>query len=140
MGKGVGLKLHEYLENCRNSPFVWGVNDCFRFVNGWLVVSGVSPFIRNESLPYNSEKSARRTYFMECRHFGVKNLAGLFDNMYERVNHVPPDGSICARLQQQSSLGFVLGLVDGRSSVFMGMDGLEFLSIDPYVETYWKIK
>lgn len=133
------MRLSEYLDRFRSAPFEWGVNDCFIFTNGWVSLSGATPFIRDQAKSYKNEKSAQRTYLQECKRLGVKNLEQFFDAIYTRVNCVPPDGSVVARVQNETSLGFVLGIVEGRSSIFMGLNGLEFLPISPDQETYWKL-
>lgn len=135
------MEVHEYIDQFRGKAFEWGKYDCCRFVNGWAKEYANSPFFHDEDLSCHDEKTALRVYLTECRKRGILSVLQDFDQRYFRCTHVPPSGAIVARRDSgQTSIGYALGLVDGRSVVFLGLGGLVFLPIDPNQDIYWTLK
>jgi hypothetical protein len=133
--------LHEYIESYRGREFVWGKYDCCRFVNGWAKIYCGNPFFHDEELACDDEKTALRVYLAECRKRGIRSVLQDFDKRYFPCDHVPPSGAIVARRDDgQTSIGYALGLVDGRSAVFLGLKGLVFAPLDPLEDMYWRLK
>lgn len=134
------MTIHEYLDKHRTCEFKWGERDCFRFVNAWVRSQTGEAFFHDD-LSYSNEREALKVYVSECKKRGVSGFVEILNERCRRCYHVPVSGSIVARPDtNDSSVGFLLGLVEGRSAVFLGLDGIKFIPLDPNQDLYWEIR
>ena len=123
------LRLAEYIEAVRLQPFKWGKHDCLTFANNALAQQRGSGFADDFLGGYATAKGAFLKYQRWLRHTHFTDVLHGMDSRLQRIDSVyPPRGAIAAMPVSGEVLPVAFGVVTGRLSVFVGDNGLEFIT------------
>lgn len=134
------MSLDSYIKEHRQSKFQWGLTDCIHFIGKGIRAQGIEPFDHEDNYSYRNEHWAKKAYAEFLRKHKVRSVEELFDKLYTRVDYIPVEGSIvCRDAPDGTVVRKSFGFVSGRHGVYLDVDGLKFVPLDPEVETYWMI-
>jgi len=122
--------LNNYVNEVRDRPFQWHVNDCFMFTNtafqrmygaGWAD-DWIGKYMTNGL--YLKRDALRRI-------FNAKSLIDAIDQKLTRISYVPPRGALITTKGAKTwVIGEALGISMGSSGAFLGDKGLIFMPIE----------
>jgi hypothetical protein len=129
--------LSKFIEQKRDQPFAWGINDCCLFGANWIeLCTGIDPAARLRGT-YNSALSGVRV--LE-KHGG---LIGTIQAHMEPLGFKPIGQGFAARgdiAVRDCGNGETMTIVIGSKIAYVGKDGLLFADLNDGAETrFWKI-
>ena len=120
-------RLGEIIENLRDEPMVWSVNDCFTFINA------CHHALRGEFLAdewfgkYATAYEAKMHYGRLLKETGHASIIEAIDSKLDRVTGMSR-GSIAARhVEGDTVLGYAFGVVVSDKIAFLTLEGLDFV-------------
>ena len=124
-------RLNNYLKSVKDEPFVWGKHDCLIFTNtafkemygeGWGD-DLVGRYMTDRGLPMRRDQLRVE--------FGYWSFEEAVDDRLERINYIPPRGSlVTTKHSQRWAIGVAMGISVGTSAVFLSKQGLLYLPIE----------
>lgn len=128
--------LNAYLKAVKDNSFTWGTHDCLTFTNdafhkmygaGWAddwlgrYMDGVRVLGRNELK----------------REFKYSNFYKAVDDRLNRVDHVPPLGSLVTTTKARKWVtGVAMGVCTGTKAAFLDKTGVIYLPLDD-IDAAW---
>lgn len=123
-------RLNDYLSVVRDKPFEWGEHDCYTFTNNaWTAMygRGYADDWMGKYM-YKGKPVGAKTL---KKRFGFDTLEEALDSKLQRIDYVPPVGSLVITDQAyEYATGAALGISLGVHAVYVGESGLVFNKID----------
>jgi len=112
-------KLNRYVQQHKDSEFIWGTNDCCTFASDWVAeVSGINPL---EDLGhYGKYTTAKEAKKLLKKLGGVKKIVDKVMGSKIPVSFAGSGDLVCGELGH----GDTLGICIGTDSVFLGEESL----------------
>lgn len=123
-------RLNQVVENLREEPLIWGVNDCFTFVNACHYAL-TEEFLAEEWMgKYSTAFEAKIHYARKLKATGNADIISAIDTKLTRVNSIiAPRGSVVARqVEDEAVMGYALGVVVSDKIAFLTAQGLDFVT------------
>ena len=134
-------RLSEMIESVRGEPLVWGVHDCFTFINAaHYALKG--EFLSPEWFcDYDTAYRAKVMYAKKIKETGFNGIIEGIDSKLDRqTGPIAPRGSISARpLEGNTVLGYAFGVVVSDKIAFLTADGLDF-SQPVETDIFWSVE
>ena len=127
---GTRRSLNQYIEEVRDTPFEWGVHDCFTFTNNAFKAMFGRGWADDWVGRYMQDGRPMRKQALKAE-FKASQLEYALDKKLTRISHVPPLGALVATKHNQTWVtGAALGICDGTKGLFLSKNGITALSID----------
>ena len=123
--------LAQFIEQRREQPFAWGVNDCCIFAADWVQLCTGEDYAKAWRGRYSTPINARR----------FLNEAGGVEALVEALGLQRIESPLAGRgdiVAQETGRGMTLGICLGETTAFVAKAGLVFGPISN-VETAWRI-
>lgn len=129
-------RLNKYLEENRDRPFEWGVNDCFTFTNNAFKAMYGSGWADDWGDRYLNDKAPLRRREL-IKEFRFSSFESAVDDRLQRVDHIPPLGALVTTKQAEKwIIGVAMGICTGTKAVFLSKQGVIYLPLD-YIHQSW---
>lgn len=133
------MTVEDYIHSVKDKPFEWGSHDCYHFASKVIELQTGKglPLTYSYSDAKGGLRQLRRT-LVEAR---IASPEALADHLYMRVAKgvLPPSGSLCMRLYDETAFGLIFGISLNHQVVFPGNNGLEFTDIDFNIDKFWVV-
>lgn len=118
-----------YVKANRDRQFVLGEHDCFTFTNGaWAAMHGCG--YADHFIGKYADLGAKQFAALMKKSFGSSDIIEALDQHLTRINGVPPRGALVVTQSARPYFtGYALGIAMGINAVFIGDNGLEYVSI-----------
>ena len=132
-------RLNKVIEDVRDDPLVWGVHDCFTFINATHYAVTDEQLEAEWLGDYSTGLQARKHYLTKLKETGHRDIVAALDFKLSRnVNRAR--GSIVARrLESDGVLGYSLGVVVSDRIAFLTLNGLDFL-VPQDGDIFWSVE
>ena len=128
--------LNAYLKEVRDIPFEWGSHDCLTFTNTAFHRMFGEGWADDWLGRYMVDGRPMRKSQLK-REFKFSNFTDAVDDRLERINHVPPLGSLVTTKQAKRWVtGVAMGICTGTKCVFLSKQGVLHLPLDA-IEQAW---
>lgn len=128
--------LNAYLKQTRGITFQWGLHDCLTFTNNAFHAMYGKGWADDWLNRYMVDGRPMKRYELK-KEFGFSNFISAVDTKLQRIDHVPPLGSLV--LTQQAErwiIGGAMGICTGTKCVFLSKQGVIHLPLDA-IEQAW---
>ena len=128
--------LNQYIQEVKEVPFKWGVNDCLIFTNeAWKRMYGhgwAEDWLGRYMTPRGPMKKNQL-----IKEFGFTDFTSAVDERLTRITSVPPRGSlVTTKKTQRWFIGCALGISVGTKAAFLSDKGVIYLPLDD-VDKSW---
>ena len=132
-------RLAEVIDNVRDEPLVWGVHDCFTFINACHFALKDTLLAEEWMGDYENGLQAKLFYHKKLRDTGHANIIAAMDYKLSR-DASRSRGSIVARpLADDGVFGYAFGCVVSDKIAFLTLNGLDFVTAEEG-DIFWSVE
>lgn len=119
-------RLGEVIENLRDEPMVWSVNDCFTFINACHHAM-TGEFLADEWFgKYSTAFEAKVHYIRKLKETGHASIIEAIDSKLDRSDNRARGSIVARQLEDDTVLGYAFGVVVSDKVAFLTLQGLDF--------------
>lgn len=128
--------LNAYLRDVRGQRFTWGSHDCLTFTNDAFKAMYGEGWADDWLGRYmDGDRVLRRSELI--KEFGYSDFSKALDDRLQRVNHIPPLGSLVVTSKARKWVtGVAMGICTGSKAAFLDKVGVIYLNLDD-IDAAW---
>ena len=131
--------LNAYLKGVKGESFVWGSHDCLTFTNDAFHAMYGEGWADDWIGRYMDEKRVLRKKEL-VHEFGFNDFTKAVDSKLNRIDHVPPLGSLVTTKKARKWVtGVAMGVCTGTKAAFLDEVGLVYLPLDDIDQAWIRI-